>query len=196
MKSLQLSKPNLTIDDLKLIAIIAMLIDHLADMITSNDSIMNLALHTVGRITAPIMFFAAVEGYHKTHNLKRYLFRLTIFALISHIPFSLMFYDGDLFRLNVIYTILFGLIAIIARHKIKNKICVLVVISLLLALSLFSDWGYFGILIMLIFDFFYRNFKLQAFAYCLAVIIDGDVLPIVLSQARILNGVFQYTNGF
>ena len=56
---------------LKLIAIIAMTIDHIADLIYPGmqNNIISIILHIIGRLTAPIMFFFICEGFYYTKNL-------------------------------------------------------------------------------------------------------------------------------
>jgi len=68
---------------LKLIAIVAMVIDHLAFSFVPDGTFLAVAMHFIGRITGPTMFYFAVEGYHHTRNLNRYLFRLAAFAARS-----------------------------------------------------------------------------------------------------------------
>ena len=77
---------KLNSNHLKVIAIIAMTIDHIADLIypgMPNNIISNI-LHIIGRLTAPIMFFFICEGFYYTKNLKKYILRLFLFAIISH----------------------------------------------------------------------------------------------------------------
>ena len=63
---------------IKLIAIIAMTVDHITWAIFPGTQAVwyVFALHVVGRLTAPIMWFFIAEGYHYTHNIKKYLLRL------------------------------------------------------------------------------------------------------------------------
>ncbi len=53
---------------LKLIAIIAMTIDHLAWVgiatYSQAETPIQISLHSIGRLTAPIMIFFVAEGYH------------------------------------------------------------------------------------------------------------------------------------
>ena len=76
---------------LKLIAIAAMTIDHVAWMgieaYSQAETPLLIFLHIIGRLTAPIMFFFVAEGYHHTHNFRRYLGRLALLALFSHFAF-------------------------------------------------------------------------------------------------------------
>lgn len=76
---------------IKLIAIIAMTIDHIAWAVFSTYSTNPLAIimHIIGRLTMPIMWYCIAEGYHYTHDVKKYTRRLFIFAAISHIPYML-----------------------------------------------------------------------------------------------------------
>ena len=76
---------------LKLVAIVAMTVDHLAWMgietYQQAETPLQIALHSIGRLTAPIMFFFVAEGYHHTHNFRRYLGRLFLLAVVSHFAF-------------------------------------------------------------------------------------------------------------
>lgn len=84
---------KLNSNHLKIIAIIAMTIDHLADLLYPNmqNNIIPIILHVIGRVTAPIMFFFICEGYYYTKNLKKYITRLFIFAIISHFAYCFAF---------------------------------------------------------------------------------------------------------
>ncbi len=86
-------QPRLNANHLKLIAIIAMTTDHVCDLIYPGFPAKPVALayHIVGRLTAPIMWFFVCEGYHYTHNVKRYMLRMGIFALISHFAYCFAF---------------------------------------------------------------------------------------------------------
>lgn len=169
---------------LKLIAIFAMVIDHMAFAFVPYDTPLSIMMHFVGRITGPIMFYAAVEGYHHTRNIKKYIFRLFIFAILSYFPFMLFKAHGVIsemrfYDFNVIYTIMLGVIAIYVRRNINNFILKILLLSLIVCMSLTSDWGYLGIFIIMTFDFYYGNFKSQAFAYTLIVIFAAGLISLI-----------------
>ena len=76
---------------LKVIAIVAMTIDHLAwvgiETYEQAETPTQIFLHCIGRLTAPMMIFFVAEGYHHTRNFRHYLRRLLILAVVSHFAF-------------------------------------------------------------------------------------------------------------
>ena len=85
------SRPALNANTLKLIAVLAMVLDHAATVFLADTAPAALFFHAVGQIAAPIMCFFVAEGYAYTSNLKKYLLRLFIAAVISHVPYALCF---------------------------------------------------------------------------------------------------------
>lgn len=47
-----------------------------------------MALHAIGRITAPTMWFFMAEGFHYTKDVKKYITRMFIFSVISHFAYD------------------------------------------------------------------------------------------------------------
>lgn len=175
---LEVKSKGLNNYQLKIIAIIAMLIDHIAAGFVPYDSWLGIAMHFIGRITGPVMFYMAVEGYHHTSNLKKYITRLGIFAIISYFPFMYFNAGGNLsqlnfLNLNVIYTIFLGVIAVHISRKVSNLFLKAVLLILILVISSIGDWGITGIIIMLGFDYYYGNFKNQAFNYFIIVLMGS-----------------------
>ena len=79
-------KKKLNANQLKLIAVCAMIFDHLIWVIQPGyTGGIFLILHLIGRIVAPIFCFFISEGAYYTHDRKKYLTRLLIFAVISHL---------------------------------------------------------------------------------------------------------------
>ena len=78
---------------LKLIAAAAMLCDHVAVTLYPLwlDWAGYLLLRRIGRVAFPIYAYFIAVGYEKTSNVRRYLSRLSALALISQIPFVLVF---------------------------------------------------------------------------------------------------------
>ena len=104
---------------LHILAMIFMLMDHLwATFLPAQEW-----LTCVGRLAFPIFAFMAVEGYFYTRSFKRYALRMLAFALLSEVPFDLM-YSGTWFypvHQNVIWTLLLGLLGIHVMEKAREK---------------------------------------------------------------------------
>ncbi len=159
---------GLTSNILRILATIFMLSDHLwASVVPGNQWMTDL-----GRLTFPIYAFMIAEGYVHTSNVKKYLQRMLIFAVISEIPFNL-FYSSewfDPFHQNVLFTFVWGLLAIMQIDKaekilksIKNSdnkkadikaIAISVLLFLLICLGAkftFVDYGILGFFTVVMF---------------------------------------------
>lgn len=138
---------------LKIVAIITMFLDHLGYALYGKFS----AFNYIGRLAFPIFAFGISEGYLHTKSKKNYCIRLLMFAIISQAPFMFfcsMFKTG--FSLNIFFTLLLGLIAIIGYEQCKNKgVGILLVACLAItADTIKADYGYFGVLMIFIFHVF------------------------------------------
>lgn len=142
---------GLNANQIKLIAIIAMTIDHLAwAFFPGTDSTWYVfCLHIVGRLTAPIMWFFIAEGYHYTHDVKRYALRLFTFAVISHfaydfafgipvVPFSSGFFNQTSVMWSLAWAVV--LMAVCGNGKMNHVLKWLAIIGICL-ISFPSDWS-------------------------------------------------------
>ena len=81
---------------LKIIALLVMFIDHMGAVFEPLFDVM--LMREIGRAAFPIFVFFIAEGCRHTHNIKLYMLRLGLFALISELPFDLAaaaFYQGS-----------------------------------------------------------------------------------------------------
>lgn len=134
---------------IKLIAAIAMFIDHFAasvlirlirltdhpfrawleantaDYQTVLDGleIVYQILRDIGRLSFPIYCFFIVEGFFNTKNRTKYALRLFVLALISEAPFDLALFGkiSDFKHQNVYFTLLIGLGAIWGINALRKK---------------------------------------------------------------------------
>ena len=137
-----------------------MLCDHLwATVIPGNDW-----LTCIGRIAFPIFAFLIVEGYFHTHNLKKYVGRLLLFAFLSEIPFNLVMGSRLIYPIhqNVLWTFLIAIFLINLNEKAKKKekiwIRILVgvfsiILAYVLGLLTMVDYYHAGVLTVLVFYF-------------------------------------------
>lgn len=123
-------------DGLKIIAVVTMLIDHIGAALIEGVILqgsggysyywyeVDSVLRGIGRTAFPIFAFLLVEGFFHTRNRVRYFGRLTLFALLSEIPFDLAFW-GKLFYVgsqNVFWTLSIGFLVIWGMKEIDDRI--------------------------------------------------------------------------
>lgn len=145
---------------LKILAVVTMLIDHIGAIFFPHIVLFRI----IGRIAFPLFCFFIVQGLIYTSNVKAYLERLLLFALISEVPYDLAFY-GSIYhpeKQNVFFTLFFGLIAIsFLQTYLETKpvaACVLASIPVLVAEALHTDYGWFGVTLIIAF-YCLRNTK-------------------------------------
>ena len=178
---------------IKLFAITAMLIDHIAWAFVPTLSPLGQVMHIIGRITAPVMCYFIAEGYYHTRSVKKYALRLFVFAAISYIPFVL-FETKKLptwqtfTTFNVIYTLFCGLLALWAWDKMKNKDLSIMAIFGLCILASPGDWGIFGVLYVLVFGVNHGNIRMQVKWFCIISLIMAVLasLPFIIMNIPVL----------
>ncbi|MEG1257157.1 TraX family protein [Clostridium sp.] len=157
---------------LKLLACILMLIDHIGAIFFPEI----LFIRVIGRSAFPIFAFLITEGYSRTKNLKKYIYRLLLLAVISEIPFMLAF---DTTGLNIFFTLLAGIFVMIIwdkKYSIDSRFCdkkllvnvskgLIIIFKAVLILGIFylvekfnTDYSMYGICIILCFKIFKNNF--------------------------------------
>lgn len=127
----------------------------------------------IGRIAFPIFAFQIAQGYVHTKNVNKYLKRLLIFAIISQIPFTLFCNAASIsFIPNVIFTLVFGLVGIMAYDKIDKLLGIAITILLGIIASLLKfDYGFYGVIIILFFYIFRDRKVLLVTSFSLATLI-------------------------
>ena len=153
---------ELTAAVLHIIAMTLMLMDHLwATLLPAREW-----LTCAGRVAFPIFAFMAVEGYFHTRSFKNYILRMLLFAVLSEIPFDLM-YGGTWFypvHQNVLWTFLLGLLGVWLMEQVRKKgkiwmyllVCVLVVpAGLVLGTLCMVD--YYGVGVLTVFVFYFLH---------------------------------------
>ena len=163
---------------LKIIACFTMFIDHVGYIVFDGHSSW---FNYVGRLAFPIFAFQISEGYIHTHDVKKYLLRLILFAFISQIPF-LLFHSiiNNELGLNVIFTLFLGLVAIIIYDKYKKFVGVFsAIIFGIIAHFLNSDYSFYGVGITFLFYVFNKNKCLLAISFIIATLMQYSYLILV-----------------
>lgn len=162
---------------IKIIAIIAMTIDHIAWLLFPGYPCapLPIALHIIGRLTCPIMCYFIAEGYHYTRDVNKYTIRLFIFAIISHFAYIfasmdfvdfksfIPFYYGNVLnQTSVMWSLAWGLVMLRVAHSEKIKEAIKPLLIILICLITFpSDWSCIASLCILAFGTNRGNFKKQ-----------------------------------
>lgn len=184
MEQLQGKRKGLNGSTLKIIAIVTMLIDHVGAIIAKEFvysllgnqeavyiamNIMNV-MRSIGRLSFPIFCFLLVEGFYHTKNVKKYAFRLLLFAIVSEIPFDLAF-NGMFLEFgsqNIFFTLFIAVLMMWAIEYFKNKFIenrqlyiilstVVMVLATLLADYINCDYNSVGVIVILIMYLFKDN---------------------------------------
>ncbi len=163
---------------LKLAAMVAMLIDHLAWVYLPQASWQGILSHTIGAMAMPVFAFFIAEGYAHTASVPAYARRLALFALLSYLPFVFFVagIEGEAItassftRLNMIYTLLLALLALWAWDHIPQQELRLACVALLCLAALPGDGAFFPVLLALAFHYAHTDRRagfLAATALCL-----------------------------
>lgn len=137
-------KGCITGSTLKIIAILAMAIDHFAASLILYGILLQeyptflghpislsipwfdiyQAMRFIGRIGFPIFCFLLIEGFYHTSNRKKYAVRLFLFALISEFPFDYALFCAPVSNdnQNVFFTLFIGLLTIWAIDSLSQKV--------------------------------------------------------------------------
>lgn len=153
-------------EGLKLIATLAMLLDHIGavlvyslymaaraagDVHTVNAVVpLYQMLRIIGRIAFPIYCFLLVEGYHYTRDKKKYLIRLVICMILAEIPFDLTSSGAIDWKDNsVMLTLVLGFLMMAGMDCMEDwKKLLAIPVFYGLAEDLGSNYGGHGILII------------------------------------------------
>ena len=156
----------------------------------STYSIMRL----VGRIAFPLFAFLLFEGFMHTSDIKKYLMRVGICALVAEIPFNLVVsasapiygiadvktslfypqYQNTVFTFFIALLMLYGMKHFESaeptpkaafRQLFGQLLCV--VAACAVAILARTDYSYLGILLIAVFYFFRHQKKMQIFCGCI-----------------------------
>lgn len=157
-------------------------------------------MRMIGRIAFPIYCFLLIEGFEHTRNVKKYVGRLALFALVSEIPFDLAF-RGTVLELgyqNVFFTLLIGLLVmwvsrIIEEQPLWNSLTKIVfeavaaALGMAAAAALRTDYAALGVVCIMLLYIFRKNKKHQIFAGCVSFAWEFTA-PIAFVPIALYNG--------
>ncbi len=158
-----------------------------------------MVMRIIGRFAFPIYCFLLAEGFQKTRNVKRYLGRMLLFALISEVPFDLAF-SGKFWNMqyqNVFFTLFIGLMVLAGLRLVDQRLAgpetwrklagvglyaVIIVAGSALALALKTDYSFQGVLAITVLYLFRSHRKTQIWAgVIIFLLMDGIEMIAALS---------------
>ncbi len=175
-----MSELKLNGNQLKLIAVISMLVDHVAFILYHSYFMYSpvrenvfWGLRGVGRIAFPIYAFFLVEGFCHTRSWKKYAGRLLICGVISEIPYNYMVSGNFLFSgaQNIFWTLFLGLLMMKGLQMVMIRYpgmtgrqlqLAIIVICCAVAWVFRMDYDYRGIMLIGLFCWFYGDMKQQS----------------------------------
>lgn len=184
-------KTGLSSNQIKLIAIIAMTIDHITWLLYPGCQKIwwVMGLHAIGRLTAPIMWFFIAEGFHYTRNVKKYIVRLFIFAIISHFAYDfaggIPFIPNGFFNMtSVMWSLAWAVVLMVIFTTEKLPQWAKIVLIILICFITFpSDWSTIAAMCPVYLYLNRNDFKKQSFAMLIWVIIYSVVYFIFMDKA-------------
>lgn len=144
---------------LKLLAITTMVIDHIGLFFFPQE----LVFRMIGRLAFPLFAWLIANGAYHTRNIRTYVLRIFLLALVSQVPYLLANrqVDPSFSSLNVLFTLGLGLTAIMFIQRTNNRQAwvLIAVICGGVAHLLQADYGMFGVFMTVCFYLFFNNFK-------------------------------------
>lgn len=214
---------GLTGSHLKWIAILTMLIDHIGAALLERALLPQIAnavlagnafhflpadyhtwynfdsvLRYIGRLAFPIFCFLLVEGFLHTKNVKNYLLRLGIFAMLSEIPFDLAFNNSilELSSQNVFFTLFIGLVVLwglqyfeetLPSHMLPLRYLVAIT-GMMFALFLRTDYDALGVLLIVLLYELKASRKWQCIIGAIVMLFSSYTAPLAFLFLWFYNG--------
>ncbi|MBR5114476.1 MAG: conjugal transfer protein TraX [Oscillospiraceae bacterium] len=180
-------------NQIKIIAIAAMTVDHLTwAFFPGLQAVWYVcALHIVGRLTAPIMWFFIAEGCRYTRDPLRYIARLFIFAVVSHFAYDFAFgipfmplSTGPFNQTSVMWSLTWAAVLIVVcRSERVPQWAKILCVAAACVVSFPSDWSSIAVMCPFFLYAHRGSFKRQAldivvwtFVYALVYFIFLDKL--------------------
>ncbi len=196
---------------LKIIAIISMLIDHIGYVFYIQLGEFYPLFRLIGRLAFPIFAFMVVEAFVYTHSKANYAIRLAVFALISEPVFDKAFFGSWISNAesNVFFTLLisFLMLCLVDRalygdfgsRSIPDWVRGLLAAAVVLAACIISnvmkvDYAVKGVLLVLVFYCFRDDRRAAMIGLCAVfLLVDRLIrLPAVWQGVSTWGMLFQY----
>ena len=165
-------------DAIKYIAMLTMLINHIANVfLPAGMWYTNLCLY-IGYFTAVTMCYFLVEGYGYTRSKRKYAGRLLGFAVLAQLPYQLAFPENGIagfVQFNMLFTLLLCFLVLLAQERIHDRVLRGAAIVLLICASLFCDWALLAPVFTLLFIWARDSRPRKQIAFAAAAVLYGGM---------------------
>lgn len=148
---------KLTRGAIKHIAIAAMLLNHVGRTFFAPDDSIFWILVDPGFMTAPVMCWFLVQGYHRTRSRKRYALRLVFFAVLTQPVYDLWhaICGMDTGSVNMLFTLSVCFLILTIRNGGLPWMLKMFLIGMLTVLTPNMTWPVLSCIAVLLFDTYY-----------------------------------------
>ena len=141
-------------EQIKLIAIAVMTVNHTAIALVPPQSILYTIMTDIGYLTAVTMCYLLVEGYYHTRSKMAYMQRLGVSAIISQVPYMLAL---GFRQLNMLFTLFLCFLVLLVMDKVKQRVLKIPAVVILFCCSFFCDWAFKAVLFTVFFNLAYQR---------------------------------------
>ncbi len=150
---------------IKLIAVALMVIDHIGLFLYPQE----LGFRLIGRLSFPLFAWLIANGMYYTRDSTRYAIRVFVLAVLSQIPYLLLFhlFNPAYDSLNAIITLWLGIVAIWVIQKLQHPYWYAPLVGLLAYAAVYvkSEYQAGGVLMVVAAYLAYRRPALLALLY-------------------------------
>ena len=151
-------------ETVKYIAVICMVLDHVAWYFLPFSTPTAQVFHFLGRITAPVMCFFLAQGVRRTRNIRRYLLRMLLFAAAAQLPWWYL-HKEQKFSLNMLFTLFFCLLMLYIDSLDAPLVLRAGGVVLCIAATNYCDWAFFAPLWCLVFYHLHADRSKETLAF-------------------------------
>lgn len=158
--------------------------EQFSQALAGNERMMMLAgigslLQLLGGLAVPVFAFLLVEGFLNTSSYKKYLLSLTVFALVSEVPYDLMNYGKpfDLSGQNALFSMVISFLMLYFLKRFAQGdgfggilLKVLIVVCAVIWVSLFRAG--FGLSVVLLAAVFYLGYSRNGLKTLLGIVVS------------------------
>ncbi|MBO4391183.1 MAG: conjugal transfer protein TraX [Lachnospiraceae bacterium] len=187
-------------DIIKLIAMVTMLLNHSCHLLRMEGTWLGETMVEIGYFTAITMCYFMVEGYQYTRNKGQYALRLFGFGLLAQLPYNAVLSDdGSVWsytQLNMMFSLFLCFLVLLVKDKIKNIFLKSILIFLIIAFSIFTDWALFAPVFTLMFAIAKDSKKGKVIAYAIAIVLFTIInVMLTFSSVPFLTAIYSVLLG-